>query len=82
MGSSTEQIKTKEVRWRQVQSMWAANASMRDICKALGWSQSQLAVQMRRMRVAGWDLPHRRRHELERDKRGRWVRKHGRPRGR
>jgi hypothetical protein len=34
------------------------------------------------MRVAGWDLPHRRRHELERDKRGRWVRKHGRPRGR
>ena len=55
----TRRRQERDARWALVQRRWKEGRSHREVRLELGWSQSQLSVQMKRMRDAGWVLPYR-----------------------
>jgi hypothetical protein len=49
----------KLARWQTIQDMWLAGAKLQEVADAVGKSTNLLGPEMRAMRVAGWNLPHR-----------------------
>ena len=59
MCNSPEVMAQKQANWERVQKLWLNGDTYGQIAKQLGWSKSQLSVQMTRMRNEGWDMPYR-----------------------
>jgi hypothetical protein len=53
-------MKRVRLRRERIEELWAEGLLMRQIAAEMNWSMDHLAIELHRMRRAGYDLPYRR----------------------